>query len=363
MSEDQNFLILVLDAVDSNCFKDLLKKDVELKNALDGFTYYENTLAAYPYTSHAIPMLFSGKWYEGKESYSQYCTDAVSSSPFLESLEKNNYSVGLYEGCDIGITADAFDGRFDNCVKSVINYKKPYIYFLSVKMAGLKFAPWVLKRYSDDMSFYLTKCHDVVYGDKQFFWDGKIFYDQIKGKNPITTTEQKCARIIHLDGAHVPLNCDKNYNKIKNGTYTDKVDACITLTKKYIERLKEIGVYDNTSIVIVADHGFAGNDLYDEYSLKKRMNPLFLVKGVEEKHELKCSSAPVAYYEIADGITKLIDKTPGDSIFNIPEEKIRTRKLMLFAYEDENNITEYTTDGRADDPDSMIATGKVYNFN
>ena len=363
MSKEQNFVLLVLDSVDSKCFEKLLENDDELKNSLDGFTCYENTLGAYPYTSHAVPMLFSGKWYTGEESYSQYCTDAVSGSPFLESLKKNNYSVGLYESCDLGITVDMFDGRFDNCVKSVIDYKSPFIYVLSIKMAGLKFAPWILKRYSDDISFYLAKCHNVNPGAEQFFWDGKTFYKQINESNPIITTEEKCARIIHLDGAHVPLNCDKDYNHIENGTYLDKAEACVTLIKKYVERLKESGVYDNTSIVIVADHGSDGVDYYDAYNLLKRMNPLFLVKGVGENHELKYSSAPVAYYDIAEGISKLVDKTPGGSIFDISEDEIRTRKLMIFAYEDENNIQEYTTDGRADDPDSMAATGKVYNFN
>ena len=63
MSENQNFIVLMLDSFDSKCFTDILEKDSELQKELEGFTYYTNTLAAYPFTSHAVPMFYSGRWY------------------------------------------------------------------------------------------------------------------------------------------------------------------------------------------------------------------------------------------------------------------------------------------------------------
>ena len=361
MSEDRNLLVLILDTIDSNNFIKAIESDPEVVDSLNGFTYYKNTLAAYPYTSRAIPMLFSGKWFENETSYQEYATSAISGSPFVKALEKDNYNICFYETGEFGLTAEAFKGRFDNCYTSSVNYKTKYIYGLTIKMAGLKFAPWILKQYCGNIDEYENLARNVNSEYKQFNWSDLEFYNKVKDSNPVTTTSEKCARIIHLEGGHIPCNRDKYFNLTESGNFQGKLEACTTMLRQYFARLKESGVYDNTAIVIVADHGFAGNDLSDEYNLKKRMNPALLVKGVGEKHKLQYNDAPIAYDEIADGIAKLVDKTTGDKIFDTAEGETKTRRMILFAYNDENHMAEYTTDGRADDPDSMIATGNKYD--
>ena len=49
-SEDTNFIIFVLDAVDAETILQVLGADEELRAAFTDFTYYENVVCAYPFT-------------------------------------------------------------------------------------------------------------------------------------------------------------------------------------------------------------------------------------------------------------------------------------------------------------------------
>lgn len=362
MSGDKNLIVLILDSVDSGMFMKELKKDGELINELDGFTYYDNALAAYPFTSRSLPMIFSGQWFENEGNFEEYRTKAVASSPFMNELERQNYKIGIYEKWDLGLAESEFKGKTDNCYHAYIDNKAFSTYNLIFKMYGAKFAPWDIKRYcwnTDEFSIY---CRMPESDYKKFQWGNEYFYNKINEPDSFETVPERCARIIHLDGAHVPFRYDKNMNKIDNGTYEDKVGACITLIKKYISCLKENGVYDNSAIVILADHGYSGNDNSDDYNLIKRLNPLLMVKGADEKHKMNVSSAPIAYEDIADGIKNLVTGKKSNEIFEYSDGDSRQRRAILYRYLKEKNMKEFITDGRADDPDAVRATGKEYNL-
>lgn len=364
LSDNQNLIIFIVDAVDSGYFKNELEKDSELKNELDGFTYFDNALAAYPYTSHAVPMIFSGEWYENDSSFSDYLIRSVDKSPFINALEKNDYSIGIYKQSGLELDKDIFEGRFDNCFNSKISYKSKFLYQTILKMAGLKYAPWDFKKDCINISEVVGRSRIPSTDDKQFIWSNVAFYKNIKDVNAIETTDKKCARIIHIEGAHVPYKYDKDVNRIdsKKGSYVQNVQACTTIVKQYVKRLKESGVYDNSAIVILGDHGYAGNNKYDEYNIKKRMNPVVLVKGVDERHDMKYSSAPISYVDLTQAFIRLSEKKSSDEIFDWKENDSRTRRMLLFVYNKEEYMKEFITDGRADDPDAMKATGKEFNL-
>ena len=50
-SEDDNLLILVLDAVDSTAFEQSMARDAHYSEIFSDFTYFRNTVGGYPYCS------------------------------------------------------------------------------------------------------------------------------------------------------------------------------------------------------------------------------------------------------------------------------------------------------------------------
>ena len=96
LSTNNNFLILLVDMEDSKTFDKVLrenKKEILFKD----FTYFPDTLSAYPFTRESIPYILSGKWYEAETSYAEYYNEAMNSSPFIKKLKDNNYDINIYE--------------------------------------------------------------------------------------------------------------------------------------------------------------------------------------------------------------------------------------------------------------------------
>ncbi len=361
MSDDENFVVLIFDALDSKCFKEALEKDSEILEELDGFTFFDNTLAGYPYTSHAMPFMFSGKWYENQVPYMDYLSESMTKSPVFKALKAEEYDIGLYDSENFGFSLEQSKEIFDNYYKWQISYDSLEMYFLTAKMAGMKYAPWDLKRYCWNIFDYISFVQINDLGNKPFCWDNKIFYSEIKENNPIELSDNKCAKIYHLEGGHVPFYYDCDFNPVKEGTYEEKLDACVKLLKQYIRRLKESGVYDNTAILVLGDHGYAGNDLHDEENVIKRFSTGLMIKGRNENHEFSYSSAPISFGDLSDAYIGLLNGKKSDEVFKYSDGDSRTRRILLFQYTKEGYMKEYVTDGTADDYKSYVATGKIYD--
>lgn len=95
-SEDDNLLILVLDAVDSTAFEQSMARDAHYSEIFSDFTYFRNTVGGYPYSQLSIPLILTGQWYEAQESFADYEREAYASSPLLERLDQEGYRKGLY---------------------------------------------------------------------------------------------------------------------------------------------------------------------------------------------------------------------------------------------------------------------------
>lgn len=364
MSKNKNVIVLILDAVDGDAFQKELKKYPEFQKELDGFTYYEDALAAYPYTSRSLPMIFSGKWFENKGDFREYEIDAFSTSPFINKLEEENYNIGIYEQYDINLAYETFNKRFDNCISTQVKYNTRFTYEMILAMGSVKFAPWDLKLFGWRLDKYQIAAKVSKKNCNPFDWSDLKFYNSIKDENPITLNGKNSARIIHLIGAHVPFQYDEKLEKeITDGsaTYESNIDACITLTKQYIERLKESGIYDNSAIVIMADHGYCNTTSYDEQYMKQRVHPIFMVKGFNESHEFRVSSAPISYADLSDAFVLLADGKKSNELFKYSDSDTRTRRYILYAYGNEDYMTEFLTDGKASDTSAMRKTGTEYN--
>ena len=88
MSDDQNFVILLLDTVDARTFSKLLEDHPEYNKDFQDFTYFENTVGAYSCTKRSIPFILSGDWYENDEPFDDYMRNMYEVSPLFNALQE-----------------------------------------------------------------------------------------------------------------------------------------------------------------------------------------------------------------------------------------------------------------------------------
>lgn len=359
LSTDKNFVIFVVDAVDSATFRQLLEgDDPEFSDTLADFTYYPNAVGAYPFTQESIPFILTGQWYENQEDFSVFTTRAMEESSLLNTLSQQGYRMGMYEE---DLTYDS-DGvyAFENA--------RPLSYTIrsfsrlareELKLVWFKYAPFPLKRLSHVNMEAFSWLLELEGTSSMFHANNSDFYRDLQ-RTEITTVSDKCFRFIHIEGAHVPFRYDRDVHVIdeSQGSYPQNIEASMTIVAAYLQRLKDAGVYNNTVIVLMADHGYG----YErEVPIVGRGNPLLAIKGIGEAHPLQVSEAPISYEDLQEAYRRLLSGTPGGQVFDAQEGQERARRFLGYFYEQEEHMQEYRQQGHASDIDTMIPTGTRYD--
>lgn len=349
-SKDQNLFIFVLDTIESTTFYEALANSEKYSNILDDFTYYPDTMAAYNLTRDSMPFIISGIWNENKTEYVEYYKKAMDESKLLNELNKRNYNINIYDD-EVPVYRDDIE-NFEN-QKFVIKY----ISFLKqeLKYILFKYSPYYLKPFSRIETLDFGACK----GTKDinlFTWYDKNFYDSIKETN-IEIIKEKYFNLTHIEGAHAPYNYDRNFEVTENGTYDSKVEAMLIIIDEYISRLKESNVYDNSAIIIMADHGC---HIHEKYNTNTNQNPILFIKGINEKHPMNISEIPISYEDLNEAYMQLLDGKTGEEVFeNI--DKNKKRRLIHYNFSEEDHMVEYEQTEKAWEDSTLVLTGREFN--
>ena len=300
ISDNKNYLVFLVDAVDSVNFDRIVKGNSEYQLALKDFSYFPDTVSGYAFTRDSIPFIFSGKWNKNETSFPEYSTTAFDNSEFFDRLSKNDYNKNFYDLDFIWNSAKAFD--FDNIIAVERNPKKRVLFKQEIKYYLYKAMPFPLKRFSkiDTLDFSATQSPQEY---SRFNCSDVNFYHNYL-RQPLLKTNQKYFQYIHIEGGHVPFDVNKDVEQLANsdGTYEDKLEATMKIIDVYLQRLKDNDAYDNATIVILADHGYWYADSAD------RSNPVLYVKGQNEKHsKMHISDKQVSYADLSDMFIELLD--------------------------------------------------------
>lgn len=348
-SKNNNFIIIVLDSVDSMYFYDILKDSDEYKNIFDDFTYYPDTMSTYAFTRDSIPFILTGEWYENNMSFLEHSTNSLNNSKLLKTLKDNNYDINLYTSELIWEYEKV--SKFSNVNpierKAILSkfFKQELKYIL------FKYLPYRLKNYSkiETMDFNFTKMSKDIIFDCNNIAMYNVFND-IKSE----VVDENKFKFIHLEGGHIPFNQDEELNIISDGTYDQKLLATLKVLEAYLNNLKESEVYDNSIIMIMSDHGYNLGDYVG------RQNPILFIKGFNEHHsKMKESDKAISFDDLQDAYLELLEGKTSREIFSNIGTK-RKRRFILYENSKRNYMYEYIQTGKAWDEDTMVATGKEY---
>lgn len=355
LSQDQNFLVLLLDAVDAKTFEEVMDSDPAYTETFADFTYYPDMVGAYPWTAFSVPYILSGKWYEGEEYYLDYAAAAVDESGLFRELSERDYDIALYES-DPWVTSYTY--QFSNMVELQHEaYVWKYFRRAICKLGGIRYAPFFLKEYCYRAIVQTQGQHNAFVDESNplYTWDLKEFATHMQ-EEEVTYQEGKCFRYYHLQGGHVPFLYDADLNAVGDSSYTETLEANIRVIGQFLDKLKQSDLYDNSVIIVMADHGF---DPQNEVSAYDRQNPLFLVKGVGESHPLQTSLVPAAYEDLQDAYVRLMDGAAGDAIFPYQEGEKRERRYIFYE-NTEHVMYEWLQTGPAWDFNAYRETGNKY---
>ncbi len=357
MSGGQNLVILMLDAVNGYTMDEILRENPAYEDIFTDFTFYTNTMGVYPVTRNSVPFILSGDWFENEVEFKEYEAKAYAESPLLAFLEDEGWSVGIY---DPGMLVDDEQkARFDNVLPSQRGFTSNLLFIKwQLQLTGFRYAPYCLKPYMFVNLKHLVWLKNPPDGETMFNATNDNFYNKVLTEE-ISYTDQKCFRFIHINGGHAPYIFNENVEEVspEEGSYEDNLRASLTITAAYLNKLKEAGVYDNSAIIIMADHG--SSTISMEY--RNQQNPIFFAKGINENHALVRSDAPISYVDLQEAYVRLLEGTGGGQLFDWKSGDRRERRYLFYEGGEEDHMVEYMQPGRADDAEAMYETGRTYD--
>ena len=360
MSEENNFVIFLLDSVDSRSFENVLDKNPEYKEVFSAFTSYTNTLCMYPFTDRSVPYILFGKINDNSLYFPDYLEEAINGSPFFEVLSKEGYDQRVYTDLLQGISISK--QKFGNFVTAE-KFKNPVLFCkMLLKLSGFRYLPFDLKRFCvlTPENIY-NDCLKTTDNDSLdlYSFNNVDLYNRIQN-GEIIYSNKKCFRFIYAWGAHAPYIYDKDLNEISDATYEEAIECSVKLVDVYLEKLKNAGIFDNSVIVVLADHGI---NTANYLGREGRQNPIMLIKGIGEQHEYRRNDAPVSHADLQSAYKKLLEGKSSGEIFEWKEEDARTRTYMLSNSGVWTDLAEFETDGHASETGALHPTDRVFPYN
>ena len=358
VSEEENIIVFLLDMFDDTYFQEIIENEPELVQELEGFTYFSNSVGSYSTTSYSSAMLFTGQYLYNDKNFDEQYNDALAKSVMIPTLDENGYSIDVYMNLCI---PEGLYSYLDNYVegKNVICSKIGFIKRMYTLVA-CKYFPDFVKPY-----IWMNGTEFEILKEGNGWSPNNVDFYQNLRENGITTEKaSKNFKLIYLDGVHYPYYHDENVNPMEENHrfVTAAARGALRIVQGYIDKLKEKNVYDNTAIVVIADHGYYWSGVLT--------NPLLLVKPMGASGEMKISAAPVCHKDFQPSILSLAGLNEnmqyGKSYYDIEEGEERERLFYQYYLAEEHEewnyrLIEYSVDSYDNKRENFHLTDVEYS--
>jgi hypothetical protein len=353
LSSTRNVVHFVLDAFQSDTFLDILNADRDwMDRHFAGFTFFRNHLGAFPTTVVSIPAMLTGSVYRNQEPMSQFIEKEFERGSVFRFMRDRGYQVDAVSGLN-----------YDR--SSATNYYKlpaPYVtYDGYVRFAAWQLADLALFRHSphalkpwiyNDQSWRLQ----MAFGESEYTAarrygpvNGQAFLADYAARMRVGSA-RPAFKYLHVNIPHWPVsvNADCEYigaRSLRRPNYTDQARCAVQRIGTFLDRLRELGLYDSSLILITSDHGVAlppekftgerhvfGTPLG---ALSGSALALLVVKAPGSSGPVRVSEAPTAISDIPATIADtmgLEHSFAGMSALKVDEHAPRPRQFATYVW-------------------------------
>ena len=292
VSEQNNTIVFILDCFDSELFENLYRDDPEQIGELCAdFTFYPDTVGGATRTKYAVPFILTGTTNLEVRSYRDYLSDSFAESPLIRELASGKYDTGFYTSPSI------VDMSRDDAIGNIrsgtsLSLSKRGLTTAFMKLVAFRCAPSVLSRffwmYSGDFEKYKSSVIESAYA-----MEDAGFYQELTGRRLSVSAGRDCFRFIHLNGAHEPYTLDENGRRVQESDESRQAIGSLRIVAEYLDQMKVLGVYEDATILVMADHGYRMYHYYEQ-------TPLFMVKLAGSAHPFEVSDLPLSFASLPE---------------------------------------------------------------
>lgn len=347
LSPEQNVVMIVLDEFQSGAMRVLLEREPRYREAFRGFTFYADALAAYPTTDASVPSMLGGFTINSGEPLSHYFS-AVKERGLPAHVRSWGFRTEMV--VHPPFRALCSEGGADRCVTTpeMVSGGRETSIGETLQLLDyslFRHVPHALKRIVyNDQAWTLQRANLVAPQQRNAIELISRFVAEAGN-----TSTSPTFTFMHLLLPHSPYRLSAECGVAERGVpgssvkefYLDNVRCTLSLIERLLERLREIGVFENTVVVLAGDHGgfFDFGREADFLPLKTRAFPLLMIKPPLERGvvypPLQISQAPASLLDIPATVADLVGKelsSQGQSLRGLAEESRRSRPFTLYRW-------------------------------
>lgn len=354
-SAQDNIFVFVLDRMDYYfTIQQILNEDPDFFASLDGFTQYTNAVSAYARTQPALNHLLTGSETAFSCSAKSFYANSwdEDGKHILQDLTEQDYSVEIYSTLGYLFSDMSYAGKYVDNFAKTNSVDSGAVLAKLLHLSAYRHAPIALKPFFwADTAYYNT---DVFSGSAVSAYHYEDTYYMPGLAEGAASREQNSFKFYHFNGSHPPYTMNADGSASEETTTTIlQTRGCFTHLFAAFARMKELGIYEDATIIITGDHGNAWDDKLPVQAATRI--GLFYKPAGSAGTPLKLSEAPVCTDNVSATIAKAAGVADysayGPALDDIAEDAEVTRYYYKTLAIDgwERTVCKYAITGHAAD--------------
>jgi len=360
-----NVLHIVMDGFQSDVFADIIGDPAggAVREALRGFTFFAGNTGSYPYTQMTMPLLVSGRRYRNEMPVEEFVADVMQGPTILNLAAASGFDVDI--ASQPALARIYASGARTNTWPIPLDLHTDETDYVAGDLARLldlslfRVVPHFAKAYvyQDELWFLQRFSRDASFVNLRYFAEIE-FLDRLR-KRMNTRRDRPVYKLFHLMLSHRPTagTADCRFDGIKptsRHNVTEQSRCALSRVIAVLDRMKELGIYDDAVVVLMADHGaWVGARGYQrsaqdgggpKSTTAGMAVPLLAIKPGGARGDLDVSLAPATVGDVPAtiaGLLGLAHTMPGKNVFDLAEDEQRTRHFYNYAYGDNHKRPGY----------------------
>ena len=345
VSAKTNVVEFVLDNYDTALLEQAVSEEPEMFDGFEGFAWFKDSAGSMIPTRYGNVFLLTGVLPREDEPFSAFLANRYARSPYLGDIRKAGYDVGVYSDTlgEQYLSADEAIQHLYRYTSNIAPFDRDAMDVPATAASLLRCAlyrdlPWLAKPlawfYTDEVNRSMFGSGRAASDKTPYLMDDGSLLSRLRTEGLSTNDQDASYRYIHVIGAHDPFSLDRNGEEVGvgNSNPLDQAIGSMKIVETYINELKQLGVYDQTTVIVTTDHG---SWWCQEGEIDQPKSPIVLFKpaasvaGGRDK-PLAVSESPVSAGDILATVEEVIgapnSASFGESLVDKVEDESRYRK-------------------------------------
>jgi hypothetical protein len=394
-SAKQNVIHVVLDAFQSDVFAGIMEEDRAAFNRhFSGFEYFADHAGAFPTTSFSMAAMLTGEAYRNQQPAPQFVRDAFKRSSIFRHVSQAGYDIDVMSIVPLP-TLDEWLGpeSAPNWKGARFQIRRPFVSRREygeasarqlLELSVFRHVPHAWKAAALDHPdavnrLTLMPLRESPARVRAYQASNSAAFFTHFTQTMTVRREQPIYKVVHVGVPHRPVVVDREcgfigVKRVTRETYAEQARCAVRLVTAFLDRLRALGIYDGSLIVISSDHGTGlrprgFNGRSDSVPLapgsSSRLTTiagtakaLMLIKPPHRSGPLTISTAPTSHLDLPSTILDVLDlpvPSTDSSMFQRDPARARVRSFGMYDLRERfpkgylRRLDELTIEGRVVD--------------